>query len=60
MMIPQNEAWGDRGHVFMFFTTRGLETWTDSKQRDYMVKDYLKRYKQDREMLGFELKKLGS
>lgn len=50
---------GSGGNVFLGFTARGLETWTDPKQRDYTVKSYLKRYEEDREMLGFELKKLG-
>jgi hypothetical protein len=49
---------GSGGNVFIAFTPRGLETWTDPKRRDYLVKSYLKRYKEDREMLGFELKKL--
>lgn len=50
---------GSGGNAFIAFTPRGLETWTDPKRRDYMVKSYVKRYKEDREILGFELKKLG-
>ena len=46
------------GNVFIAFTPHGLETWTDPRRRKYMVKSYLKRYEQDREMLRFELRKL--
>jgi len=50
---------GSGSNIFIAFTSRGLETWTDQKRRQYMVKSYLKRYEDDRNMLGFEMKKLG-
>lgn len=49
---------GSGGNVFIAFTDRGLETWNDPKKHSYMVRSYLQRYDEDREMLGFELKKL--
>jgi hypothetical protein len=49
---------GSGGNVFIYFTPRGLETWTAQKSRDYMVKSYLDHYQEDRDMLDFEMKKL--
>lgn len=50
---------GSGGNVFIAFTENGLKQWTEPKQRDYMVKSNLKRYRENREMLAFEVKKLG-
>ena len=44
--------------MFIAFTARGLETWADPKRRDYMLKGYLKYYKEDREALEYDLKRL--
>jgi len=49
---------GDVGNLFLLFSPRGLQTWTDLKQRDWLFQSYLKRYYTDREMFAFEIKKL--
>jgi hypothetical protein len=46
------------GNIFLLFSNRGQEIWTDGKQRDYLLNKYIRQYFEDAEMLEFELKKL--
>ncbi len=48
----------DAGNFFISFSARGLETWPEARKRMYFAKRYSQKYKDDREMLGFEMRKL--
>jgi hypothetical protein len=50
-------AIGTGGNIFLPFSRIGKGKW-EGKRRDYLISSNLKRYKDDRQMLEFELKKM--